>query len=131
MKAVVVGFCGVLIHASFCFGMPDSSGRIEGIVLDSAKKPVPGAEVHIQAKDGSVDKFVRTDASGRYAFSKLPETNYELVLLVNRSVKANINNATASANKSTQVNFRLTGQMAENKPARKHTHMVYVPAETG
>jgi hypothetical protein len=31
----------------------------------------------------------------------------------------------------TQLDFKLTGQYATNKPAKKHTHMVYVPAETG
>jgi len=45
-------------------------------------QPVEGAEVHIQAKDGSgLNKIVRTDANGHYVVSKLPNTDYEVVFL--------------------------------------------------
>jgi hypothetical protein len=85
-----------------------------------------------QAKDGSgFRKIVRTHANGHYVVSKLPNTDYEVVLFVNGSIKATINNTKTFANKPTQLDFKLTGQFAANKPGRKHTHMVYVPAETG
>ena len=75
--------------------------------------------------------FARTDASGHYVVSKLPNTDYEVVLFVNGSIKASISNTKTFANKPTQLDFKLTGQYAANKSGKKHTHMVYVPAETG
>lgn len=111
---------------------PVGPATIQGDVKDSKAQPVAGAEVHIQAKDGSgFQKIVRTDANGHYVVSKLPNTDYEVVLFVNGSIKASINNTKTFANKPTQLDFKLTGQYATNKPAKKHTHMVYMPAETG
>src|SRR5947207_14660358 len=111
---------------------PTGPSTIQGDVKDSKAQPVAGAEVHIQAKDGSgFYRIIHTDASGHYAASKLPNTDYEVVLFVNGSIKTTINNTKTFADKPTQLDFKLTGQYATNKPAKKHTHMVYVPAETG
>jgi uncharacterized surface anchored protein len=111
---------------------PTGPARIQGIVKDSAAKPVAGAEVHIQAKDGSgLQKIVRTDANGQYGVSKLPVTDYEVVLFLNGQIKASINNTKVYPDKPTQLDFKLTGKSASGNPAKKHTHMVYVPAETG
>ena len=105
--------------------------RIQGIVQDSKKNPVAGAEVHITAKDGSgLQKIVRTDAGGQYGVSGLPVTDYEVVLIVGRQVKATLTNQHVFGDKPTKVDFKLTGVYAANV-AKKHTHMVYVPAETG
>src|SRR5207253_7268028 len=63
---------------------------------------------------------------------KLPVTDYEVILFVNGSIKASLNVVKVfPSGKPTLQNFKLTGQYAANKPAKKHTHMVYVPAETG
>ena len=106
--------------------------RIQGVVKDSKGQPIAGAEVHIQAKDGSgLQKIVRTDANGQYGVSNLPLTDYEVVLFVNGQIKASVNNTKALNGKATQLDFKLTGQYAANAPAKKHTHMIYVPAETG
>ncbi len=111
---------------------PVGPSSLQGDVKDSKRQPVAGAEVHIQAKDGSgLQKIVRTDANGHYVVTKLPNTDYEVVLFVNGSIKASINNTKTFANKPTQLDFNLTGQFAANKPVKKHTHMVYVPSETG
>src|SRR5262249_45421857 len=105
--------------------------RIQGVVKDSKSQPVAGAEVHIQAKDGSgLQKIVRTDSTGQYAVSKLPVTDYEVILFVNGQIKASINNTKVYPDKPTQLDFKLTGQYAANQQ-KKHTHMVYQPAETG
>jgi carboxypeptidase family protein len=110
-----------------------SSGpaRMEGIVTDSNKKPVAGAEVHITAKDGSgFQKIARTDAGGQFGASGLPVTDYEVVLIVGRQVKATLTNQHVFTDKPTKVDFKLTGAYSV-MGAKKHTHMVYVPAETG
>lgn len=118
---------GIAVSAS----TPVGPGRIQGIVKDSKGQPIAGAEVHIQAKDGSgVQKIIRTDAGGNYGCSKLPLTDYEVVLFVNGQVKATINNTKVLADKPTQLDFKLTGAYAANQK-KKHTHMVYMPAETG
>jgi hypothetical protein len=87
--------------------------------------------VHITAKDGSgFEKIVRTDANGQYGVSGLPVTDYEVVLIVNRQIKASLTNQHVFGDKPTKVDFKLTGQYAANL-GKKHTHMVYMPAETG
>src|SRR5712664_4426428 len=122
----------LLASAAAAWAAPVGPSTLQGDVKDSKAQPVAGAEVHIQAKDGSgLNKIVRTDANGHYVVSKLPNTDYEVVLFVNGSIKASINNTKTFADKPTQLDFKLTGQLASNKPAKKHTHMVYVPAETG
>ena len=127
-----IGFAGLMICAAAAWGSPVGPARIQGIVKDSKAQPIAGAEVHIQAKDGSgLQKIIRTDSSGQYGVSNLPVTDYEVVLFVNGAIKATINNTKTFADKPTQLDFKLTGQYATNKPAKKHTHMVYVPAETG
>jgi len=60
----------------------------------------------------------------------LPITDYEVVLFVNGQIKASLTNQHVFGNKPTQVDFKLTGKFAANVK-KKHTHMVYVPAETG
>jgi len=130
-KSLQICFASLLISAVAAWASPVGPSTLQGDVKDSKAQPVAGAEVHIQAKDGSgLQKIVRTDANGHYVVSKLPNTDYEVVLFVNGSIKASINNTKTFANKPTQLDFKLTGQYAANK-AKKHTHMVYMPAETG
>jgi hypothetical protein len=110
---------------------PVGTSTLQGDVKDSKLQPVAGAEVHVQAKDGSgLSKIVRTDANGHYVVSKLPNTDYEIVLFVDGSIKASIRNTKTYADKPTQLDFKLTGQYAANKQ-KKHTHMVYMAADTG
>ena len=131
-KSLRIAFAGLTISATAAWASPVGPATLQGDVKDSKGQVVAGAEVHIQAKDGSnLQKIVRTDANGHYVVSKLPNTDYEVVLFVNGAIKATINNTKTFADKPTQLDFKLTGQYAANKPAKKHTHMVYVPAETG
>jgi len=110
---------------------PAGPARIQGAVKDSKGQPVAGAEVHIKAKDGSgLEKIARTDSNGQFGVSKLPVTDYEVVLFVNGQIKASLTHQSVFPDKPTKVDFKLTGQSAANTQ-KKHTHMVYVPAETG
>ena len=131
IKSLHICFVMLLVSAVTAWASPAGPSTLQGDVKDSKNQPVGGAEVHIQAKDGSgLQKIVRTDANGHYVVSKLPNTDYEVVLFVNGAVKATINNTKTFADRPTQLDFRLTGQFAANK-VKKHTHMVYVPSETG
>src|SRR5207248_4006180 len=110
---------------------PAGPARIQGAVKDSKGQPVAGVEVHIKAKDGSgLEKIARTDSNGQFGVSKLPVTDYEVVLFVNGQIKASLTHQSVFPDKPTKVDFKLTGQSAANTQ-KKHTHMVYVPAETG
>ena len=130
-KSLQLCFATVLISAVAAWASPTGPARIQGMVTDSNKKPVAGAEVHISAKDGSgLQKVVRTDASGQFGVSNLPVTDYEVVLFVSGQIKASLTNQHVFGHKPTQVDFKLTGKYASNAQ-KKHTHMVYVPAETG
>ena len=132
IKSLHICLAALLISAVAAWASPATGpARIQGVVKDSKGQSVAGAEVHIQAKDGSgFQKIIRTDSSGQYGVSNLPVTDYEVVLFVNGQVKATLNNQKVFPNKPTQMDFKLTGQFAAIQP-KKHTHMVYVPAETG
>jgi hypothetical protein len=130
-KSLQICFATLLVSAVAAWASPTGPARIQGIVKDSNRKPVAGAEVHIQAKDGSgLQKIVRTDANGQFGASNLPVTDYEVVLFVSGQIKASLSNQHVFGNKPTQLDFNLTGKYAANAN-KKHTHMVYVPAETG
>ena len=112
-------------------GQSVGPARMEGNVTDSAGKAVAGAEVHLKGTDGSGERITRTDQNGRYGIGKLPVTDYEVVLFVNGQIKASLNNIKVWSDKPTTQNFKLTGKYAAANPAKKHTHMVYIPSETG
>lgn len=123
---------GLMISAVTAWAaQPVGPARLEGDVKDAKDQPVAGAEVHLRGADGSGERIVKTDQNGHYGIGKLPVTDYEVILLVNGTIKASLNNMKVFSYKPTLQNFKLTGQYAANKPAKKHTHMVYVPAETG
>jgi hypothetical protein len=134
-KSLKFSLITLLVSAVAAWASPSSGpARIQGVVKDSKGAAVAGAEVHIKAKDGSgLEKIVRTDAGGNYGVSNLPATDYEVVLFVGGQIKANINNTKALVDKPTQLDFKLTGQYAANtaNTGKKHTHMVYMPSETG
>jgi len=130
-KSFQLCFVTVLVSAVAAWASPTGPARIQGVVKDSNGQAVAGAEVHIQAKDGSgLQKIARTDSNGQFGVSNLPVTDYEVVLFVNGQIKATLTNQHVFGNKPTLVDFKLTGKYASNAK-KKHTHMVYVPAETG
>ena len=131
IKSLQICFSAFLVSAAMAWAAaPAGPGRLEGNVKDSKGQPVAGAEVHIKAKDGNQERIVKTDSRGHYGIDKLAATDYEIVLFVNRQIKATLNNIKVFGDKPTQQNFALTGQYAVNAQ-KKHTHMVYVPADTG
>src|ERR1700731_1016905 len=130
-KSLQIGFVTLVVSALAAWASPAGPARIQGTVTDSNKKPVAGAEVHISSKDGSgLQKIVRTDSNGQFGVSNLPVTDYEVVLFMSGQIKASLTNQHVFGDKPTQVDFKLTGKYAANTP-KKHTPMVYVPAETG
>jgi len=123
LKSLGIGLIGLFVLA---FSAWAGTPALEGIVKDPTGRPIKGADVRIEAKNFS--KIVKTDASGRYVSDGLAVGTYKVTLVVNGSVKASIMNAKTQLGKPTQLNFDLTAKMV---PVKKHTHMVYVPADTG
>jgi len=131
IKSLQICFATFLVSAAVAWAaQPVGPARLEGDVKDAKGQPVAGAEVHLRGNDGSGERIVRTDQNGHYGIGKLPVTDYEVLLFVNGTIKASLNNMKVFSGKPTLQNFKLTGQYAANK-VKKHTHMVYVPAETG
>ncbi|MBV9618269.1 MAG: carboxypeptidase regulatory-like domain-containing protein [Verrucomicrobia bacterium] len=131
IKSLHICFLVLLVSAIAGWASPTGPARIQGVVKDSKGQAVAGAEVHITAKDGSgLQKIIRTDGSGNYGCSNLPVTDYEVVLFVGGQIKASLTNQHVFGNKPTKLDFKLTGAYAANA-RKKHTHMVYMPAETG
>src|SRR6266446_3622485 len=103
------------------------TSALEGIVKDASGRPIKGAEIRVDSKDGSkFSKMIKTDANGHYISDGLVVGAYKVTLIVNGSVKASILNATTRAGKPTQLNF----DPRQTKGAPKR-HMVWVPGETG
>ena len=132
IKSVRICFASLLVCATAAWaGQASGPARMEGNVTDSTGKAVASAEIHLKGADGSGERITRTDENGRYGIGKLPVTDYEIALFVNGQVKASLNNMKVWSNKPTTQNFKLTGKYAAANPVKKHTHMVYIPAETG
>ncbi|HYR22505.1 MAG TPA: carboxypeptidase-like regulatory domain-containing protein [Chthoniobacterales bacterium] len=130
IKSLQICFATFLIPAAAAWASPVGPARMEGDVKDSKSQPVAGAEVHLRSADGSGERIVKTDQTGHYGIGNLPVTDYDVILLVNGQVKASLTSIKVFSYKPTLQNFKLTGQYAANIQ-KKHTHMVYVPAETG
>src|SRR5260370_8977263 len=106
-NSVGSGFAGLMIAAAAARASRVGPATLQGDVKDSKGQAVAGAEVHIQAKDGSnLQKIVRTDANGHYVCPKLPQTDYEVVLFVTGAIKASINNTKTSAPHPTRLHFK-------------------------
>src|SRR6266404_4426594 len=131
----------LLMFGSVLLGLVLMSGSawaaisaIEGTVKDPKGQPVKGADIRIEAKDGSkLLKTVKTDVSGHYTSGTLPIGMYLVTLIVNGAIKASINNAKTKASEPTKLSFELKSTSASqaSAPAKKGNHYVWVPATTG
>ena len=123
-KSLVLSFIGLLLAT---FSVWAGTSALEGVVKDTAGHPVKGADVRIEATNGSsFSRIVKTDAIGHYTSDGLAVGIYKVTVFVNGAVKASVLNASAQYGKPTQLNFELT-------PGTKvvNTHRVWVAADTG
>ena len=104
-RSIILSLSGVLFVA-----LSASAGTsvLEGVVKDATGRPIKGADVRIEAKNFS--KILKTDASGHYVTDDLTVGTYKVTLVINGQVKASIRDAKTQVNKSTQVNFDLSGK---------------------
>src|ERR1039457_1204268 len=103
MKSRIIGVLSVLFFTlASAWASP-----VEGVVKDAQDKPVLGAEIRIQTRDGKLVGKTSTDAHGHYVSANLPAGIYKLDCLINSVVKASIKNVPANTAKSAQLNFAL------------------------
>lgn len=124
LKSCSISFVGLFLVT---FSAWAGTSAFEGVVKDPAGHPVKGADVRIEATNGSnFSKIVKTDAAGHYTADGLPAGIYKATLVVNGAVKASILNASTQSGKHTQLNFELTPKTKVVK-----THKVWVSPDTG
>ncbi|PYI88931.1 MAG: hypothetical protein DMF03_09080 [Verrucomicrobia bacterium] len=131
IKSLRIGFVGMVLCIASAWA---ATSVLQGSVKDSRGRPIKGADVRIESKDGSkLLKTVKTDANGRYVSDGLPIDVYRVTLVVNGAVKASISNAKTKVDGPTQLNFELTPAPSSQATAaaKSGKHKVWVPARTG
>ena len=131
IKSLQIGLMGFLFCAASAWAGPAS---IQGIVKDAQGKPIKGADVRIESRDGKqLSNTTKTDTQGRYISQGLQPGVYRVSLVVNGAMKAAISNTNAKADQATQLNFDLkptaAGQAGTSQNKKKH--MVWMPPSTG
>ena len=106
-KSIILSLIGVLFVVFSVFA---GTSVLEGVVKDADGYPIKGADVRIEAKNFS--KILKTDANGHYVIDVLAGRTYQVTLVINGQVKASIRDAKTQMNKSTQINFDLSGKRA-------------------
>ena len=130
-KLLRMGIIGLMICAANAWAGPAS---IQGIVKDAQGKPIKGADVRIESRDGKqLFNTVKTDTQGRYISQGLQPGVYRVSLVVKGAVKAAVSNTKTKSDQATQLNFDLkpvaAGQASTEQ--KKGKHMVWMPPATG
>jgi carboxypeptidase family protein len=123
-KSLSISFIGLFVLS---FSAWAGTSALEGVVKDPGGRPIKGADVRIEATNGTnFSKIVKTDSNGHYICDSLAVATYKATLVVNGSIKASIVNAKTKLGSHTQLNFNSTEKTASAK-----THRVWVPPDTG
>ena len=108
----VVLLCGMCSFSAFAQDQGSSRGNLSGVVYDSSKAIVPGAQVTITGPIGSLNQT--TAEEGTFLFSTLIPGNYSIRVQKIGFKIANIKIAEVLINKTTSVEVILeTGQVSE------------------
>jgi hypothetical protein len=123
LRSLCISVIGLFVLGLNALG---GTPTLEGMVKAPSGRPIKGADIRIEAKNGGFSKTVKTNAGGHYISDGLAAGAYKITLIVNGSVKASLLNTTVQSGKPTELNFELKNASG---PAKKH--MVWVPAEIG
>src|SRR4029077_9057683 len=105
IKSLQIGLIGFLLCALNAWAGPAS---IQGIVKDAKGKPIKGADIRIESKDGKqLFNTVKTNTQGRYISQGLQPGVYRVSLVVNGAVKTAIGNTKTKSDQATQLTFDL------------------------
>jgi hypothetical protein len=130
-KSLQIGFVGFVLCVASAWAGPAS---IQGTVKDAQGKPIKGADVRVESRDGKqLFNTTKTDTQGRYISQGLQPGVYRVSLVVNGAVKAAIGNTKTKSDQATQLNFDLKPAAAgqASAGAKKGKHMVWMPPATG
>jgi protocatechuate 3,4-dioxygenase beta subunit len=86
-----------------------ATGTLEGTVIDSQGKTLPGATVTIQTSDGQHPHATRTDAKGRFEFARFETGQYDLRAYYKGSYSDWAKRVTIRSKKSTPITLRIGG----------------------
>ena len=135
-RDLVMRIAALAVLSAFVFAANGSAAGsiVEGIVRNGSGRPIVGADVRIEARNGgNWSRRIKSDSNGFYIFDGLtPGATYRVTLVINGTVKASINNVLAKTG-ATELNFGLReGSVSGDRTVTKNgKHYVYVPAETG
>src|SRR5215467_1704268 len=116
----------LVLVSSFVFTATVSAqmSSVEGSVISADGRPLKGAEIRFEQKEGQVSPIVsRTDANGRYT-TELPRGTYKLSLATEGKVKASITVRATGA--KSRIDFDL-----RPSAAKKIKDYVWAGGETG
>ncbi len=108
--SVLASLCGL---SSIGYSSPkDGSYVIEGVVLDNANVPLPGALVTLEERNGEILKKTFTTSDGHFIFRHLAEGDYLIV--------------------AEKVNYTLTTKVAQAEPENeRHLLIINLTPEPG
>lgn len=84
------------------------SVRLEGAVLDSDGKPLPGARIFVRRAENNAERVLLADAEGRYLLTMLSPGTYSLRVETNGFQIMRVENLTAIAGATIRRNFHLS-----------------------
>jgi hypothetical protein len=131
IKLLRISCVGLVLFAANAWA---ATSILQGIVTDPSGRPVKGADMRIEAKDGSkLLKTVKTDVNGHYVSDALPAGAYRVSLILIGAIKASIDSAKTKSGQPTQLNFDLKSSPASQASGsvKKTKHKVWVMAGTG
>ena len=131
IKLLRISYVGLVLFAASAWA---ATSILQGVVTDPSGRPVKGADIRIEAKDGSkLLKTVKTDVNGHYVSDALPAGAYRVTLILNGAIRASIDTAKTKSGQPTQLNFDLKSTSASQASGsvKKTKHKVWVPAGTG
>ncbi len=109
---LLFAFCGVCSFSAIAQDQSSARGNLGGLVYDSTKALVPGAQVTITGPIGSQTQT--TTAEGSFLFSTLIPGNYAVKVQKTGFRVASIKSAEVLINKTTSIEVILeTGQISE------------------
>lgn len=130
MYMKLIGICLVTAMV-FVAKAADGNPVLQGVVKDAEGRPIQGAYVQIESKNGDrVLMMAKTDHKGRYTSGAIGAGTYRVTLVVNGVRKASINNTMLEPDEPTKLNFDLT-QTRSFVTVKKGIHKVWIPAFTG
>src|SRR6266851_53473 len=109
---LVLALCGVCSFSAMAQDQGSARGNLSGLVYDSTKALVPGAQVTITGPIGSLTQT--TTEEGSFLFSTLIPGNYAVKVQKTGFKVASIKTAEVLINKTTSIEVTLeTGQVSE------------------